>query len=206
MRTGVFGGSFDPPHVGHAIVARYALERLELERVLFVPAARPPHKRDRAQAPAALRLEMTRAAVADTTEFEVDSLELDRAGPSFTVDTIEALTARRPADELVLLLGTDQFREFHTWRRPGDIVRHARVAVLARGEDGVDGPAAALPHEVVDVPRIDVSSTEIRERVADGRPIRYLVADSVLAIIEREHLYLARDREVPVARGDEGSC
>lgn len=189
MRVGVFGGSFDPPHLGHAIVAQYARERLALDRVRFVPARRPPHKRDRLLAPGEVRAEMVCAMIAGDPAFEVDELELEREGPSYTIDTVRALAERDPDDGLVLLVGADQFAEFHTWREPADIARLAEIAVLARAGGAFEEPAVEVPHARVQVPRIDISSSEIRARVAAGRTVRYLVVEPVLEIMEREGLY-----------------
>lgn len=191
MTLGVFGGSFDPPHVGHAIVARYARERLGLDRVVVIPAARPPHKPDRRLAPAALRLAMIEATFGHDAGFTIDTSELDREGPSFTVDTLRAMRRASPEDELVLLIGSDQAREFWTWREPEAILALATVAVLARADGAEREPERSVPHVRVDVPRIDLSSSEIRRRVEAGLDIRHMVPDAVRAIIETEGLYRA---------------
>ena len=191
MTLGVFGGSFDPPHVGHAIVARYARERLGLDRVVVIPAARPPHKPDRRLAPAALRLAMIEATFGHDAGFTIDTSELDRAGPSFTVDTLRAMRRASSEDELVLLIGSDQAREFWTWREPEAILALATVAVLTRADGAEPDPERSVPHVRVDVPRIDLSSSEIRRRVEAGLDIRHMVPDAVRAIIETEGLYRA---------------
>lgn len=197
MRLGIFGGTFDPPHVGHLIVAQDAWAALDLDRVLFVPAASPPHKVGRVRTPAELRLEMVRAATAGDERFEVDELELRREGPSYTVDTLRELRERDPGAALFFLLGADQFRGFAEWREPEEIARLARLVVLSRsGQESVAPPIDAPRHEL-GVTRIDVSATEIRRRVAAGEPIRYLVPPAVEAIIQREGLY--RD---PAASGE----
>lgn len=188
VRIGVFGGTFDPPHIGHLIVAQDAWSALELDRVLFVPAASPPHKTGSRITPAALRLEMLRAALAGDPRFEAEDLELRRAGPSYTVDTLRELRARYPAASLFFLLGSDQFRELHTWREPDEIARLARLVVLSRGGSEEDG-RVEFPHQRLRVTRIDLSATEVRARVAAGEPIRYLVPEGVAAVIEREGLY-----------------
>ena len=200
MRLGVFGGTFDPPHVGHLIVAQDAALALDLDRVLFVPAGVPPHKRDRVLSPADARLAMTRAAVAGNGRFDVDAVELERGeGPSYTVDTLRALAERHPGAELWLLIGRDQWEEFATWREPEEVLRLASVGVLSRAGNG-SGPGlgpgpftneSGLGAGVrfVDVTRIDTSSTEIRRRVGVGESVRYLVPDAVIEIIFRESLY-----------------
>lgn len=189
MKLGVFGGTFDPPHVGHLIVAQDAFTALRLDRVLFVPAAAPPHKHGRVAAPAEFRLAMLRAAIGADSRFAVEELELRRAGPSYTVDTLRALHADHPEAELFFLLGADQFREFHTWRDPAEIARLARPVVLSRGGREDVGAVIDLPYQTLAVTRIDVSATEVRERVAARAPIRYLVPAGVEEIIQREGLY-----------------
>lgn len=201
MRVGVFGGSFDPPHLGHLIVAADAYSALRLDHVLWVPAAMQPHKRARVRTPAEIRLEMVRAAIAGDDRFVVDDRELRRAGPSYTADTLGELTAAAPGVEWFLLIGADAYAELPTWHRPGEIVSLARVAVLARA--GEIGGAAGAEFAALRVPvtRIDVSATEVRRRVACGESIRYLVPEAVRAIIERERLY----RDVPIG-SEERSC
>lgn len=202
MRLGLLGGTFDPPHVGHFIAAQDALEALRLDRVLLVPAARPPHKRDRAVTSAQHRLAMLRLATGDDARFEIDALELDRAGPSFTVDTLRELGG--PDRELFLLIGVDQYQEFASWREPDEIRRLATIGVLRRAGEAVGegvGGATTSPGRVLDVPvtRIDVSSTAIRAAVAAGRSIRYLVAPAVAAYIGQHGLY--RTPETGTAAG-----
>jgi nicotinate-nucleotide adenylyltransferase len=186
VRLGVFGGTFDPPHIGHLVAAQDALTSLALDRVVLVPAAVPPHKLDRTITPGRIRLELLRAAVAGDARFEVDDLELRREGPSWTVDTLRALGAARPDAELFLLMGADQYAELDTWREPDEIRRLARIAVLARA--GTEVPAGA-DRAAVNVTRIDITSTEIRRRVAAGLPIRFLVPAPVEALIARHGLY-----------------
>lgn len=208
MRLGLFGGTFDPPHSGHLIVAQDALHALRLDRVVFVPAAVPPHKRRREITDAAVRLEMVRAAITGDPRFVADDVELRREGPSYTVDTLRAYRAQRPDAAIFLLLGADQYADFDTWREPQAIRDLATLAVLSRsGVDNVEGEAAtARPgHEAgtsgprvsggqgvvrVAVTRIDLSSTDIRRRVSAGEPIRYLVPDAVERLIRERALYV----------------
>lgn len=187
MRTGLFGGTFDPPHTGHLIVAQDALTRLELARVVFIPAFEPPHKRGRDISPAHLRLAMLRAALEGDDRFAVDDIEIRRGGTSYTVDTLRALHAADPAAELFLLLGTDQYEEIETWREPAELRTLARIAVLSR--EGRHPVLRADGASRVPVTRIDVSATEIRRRVMAGEPIRYLVPAAVEAIIRQHRLY-----------------
>ena len=186
-RIGVFGGTFDPPHSGHLIVAADAFEELKLDVLLFVPAAVPPHKRGVVATPDQ-RLRMLRAAVAGDERFAVDDLELRRTGPSYTVDTLTELSSREPDAELIFLLGIDQFRAFSTWVRPDEIVNLATLAVMSRdGEKpDLDGVYGGIE---VPVTRVDLSSTAVRAKAAAGADLRYYVAPAVARIIEDEGLY-----------------
>ncbi|MGH7458860.1 MAG: nicotinate-nucleotide adenylyltransferase [Longimicrobiaceae bacterium] len=187
-KVGVLGGTFDPPHAGHLIAAGDAFERLQLDRLLFVPALLPPHKQGAVAAPAPLRLELVRAAVAGDTRFEVDDLETRRPGPSYTVDTLAQLRGRWPRAELFLLVGADTLAGLPQWREPERVLELATLALLARQGEGA--PAGfPFPFERVPVTRVDVSSSELRRRVAAGLSIRYRVPEQVLTIIEREGVY-----------------
>jgi nicotinate-nucleotide adenylyltransferase len=188
MRTGVFGGTFDPPHLGHLVAAADAFRALRLDRLLIVPSAAPPHKLRTVRAPAALRLEMVRAAVQGDPRFEADGRELLREGPSYSVDTLRELSGTGLAGELFFLIGADNLREIGGWREPHEIVRLARLAVLTRAGEGAP-PGGPFPALEVPVTRVDVSATDIRRRVAAGESIRYLVPEGVRAVVEREGLY-----------------
>jgi nicotinate-nucleotide adenylyltransferase len=187
MRIGVFGGTFDPPHLGHLVVAQEVHHRLGLDRVLWVPAAIPPHKQDQQVTPGRLRLEMVRAAIAGDDRFEASDVELRREGPSWTVDTLRELVATRSVATLFLIVGADQLAEFDTWREPQEIRRLATVVGFARS-GGV--PAAEGDMQIVRVPRLDISSTDLRTRAREGEPLTYLVPPAVEAIIRREHLWI----------------
>ena len=190
-RLGVFGGTFDPPHLGHLIVARDAADVLALDRVLLVLAARPPHKGEADATAAPLRWEMLEAAIEDDPLLVASDLELHRAGASYTVDTLTELRSLFPETELVLLVGVDQWRQFAGWREPAAIGRLATIAVVAReGEDpGAADPGLGLAYRKVPIRRIDISATNVRTHVRAGRSIRYLVPERVCMIIEREALY-----------------
>ena len=203
MKTGLLGGTFDPPHVGHLIVAQDAALALGLDRILFIPAAVPPHKRGSVISPAAQRLRMLELALGDDVRFAIDPLELERTGPSYTIDTLRTLTQREPDTRFTLLMGADQYAEFGTWRDPAGIRSLVEVAVLTRaGETGSgDAPgsaAAAQPAtwaladdvRAVAATRIDISSTAIRRRVAAGLPIRYMVPAAVERFIFEQGLYV----------------
>ena len=188
MKLGVFGGTFDPPHVGHLIAAQDALLTLDLDRVLFVPARTPPHKQHKSVTPAPIRLRMIAAATDGDERFEVSDVELRRAGPSYTADTLRELKAEYPQSELFLLLGVDQVREFSTWREPSEVARLARVVMMARS--GIEEPPeSGIVRDTVAVTRVDISSTLIRQRVAAGQPIRYMVPAAVEEIIAAQRLY-----------------
>jgi nicotinate-nucleotide adenylyltransferase len=188
VKVGIFGGTFDPPHVGHLIAAQDAIDVLSLDSVLFVPARVPPHKQNENVTDAPLRLRMIRAATAGDSRFEVSDVELRRNAPSYTVDTLRELRRERPNDELFLLLGVDQVAELSTWREPEEVLRNARLVMLARS--GVSEAAAtSMVHQTVPVTRVDVSSTLVRERVAAGQSVRYLVPENVEQIIAAERLY-----------------
>ena len=185
MRLALYGGTFDPVHHGHLILARDALEQLALDRVVFIPAGLSPHKLGTSPAPAALRRAMLAAAIADEPGFVLDDSELSATGTSFTIDTVERGSAVHPSAQIYCLIGADNLRELHTWRRIEELRRLVEFVVLGRGataERGTD-KYRTLPR------RIDISATEIRQRVARGQSIRYLVPEPVLALIAIHQLY-----------------
>ncbi len=192
MRLAIFGGSFDPPHVGHLLAAQDAFDQLALDRLVFVPAATQPLKAGRAAADARQRLEMVRLLVQGDGRFEVSSVEVDRGGVSFTVDTLTHFAGELPGAERFLLLGADVLASFGQWREPQRVVELARPVILERAGDqppmlpaGLD--EARLTH--LPTRRVDVSSTEIRDRVRQGKSIRGFVTDGVAAYIARAGLY-----------------
>lgn len=191
MRIGLLGGSFDPPHIGHLLAAGDAFEALALDRVVFIPAAVQPLKVDQASATAEQRLTMTRLMVDGDPRFAVDSIEIDRGGLSYTVDTLTALQARWPGAELCLLVGADVSRTFGKWREPDRIAELATLVVLHRTNAGATPDLVAMPENTrtLDTRRIDISSTEIRERVRQGRSIRGFVPDAVAEFIAAQRLY-----------------
>jgi nicotinate-nucleotide adenylyltransferase len=193
-RIGVFGGTFDPPHAGHLALAERARDELGLARVLFVPAADPPHKR--AYTPLAHRLAMARLAVRGFPAFAVSDLEARRAGPSYTVDTLRELHRRHPAAELWLLLGEDSLRDLPAWRDPSAIATLARIAVAPR--PGVHArPRAGTRVTWLSAPALDIASHDLRARARRGESLRVLVPDPVIAYARRHRLYAAR---MPAAR------
>jgi nicotinate-nucleotide adenylyltransferase len=196
-RIGILGGTFDPPHIGHLWLATLAADELGLSRVLFVPAAQPPHKRRSSVSHAADRVLMTRLAVADDPLFDVSLVELEREGPSYTVDTVAELAARHPGGELVLLLAADSLAHIDTWREPDRLLELSPWAVGPR--PGTDMPsrrdlverfgAAAARITLLGGPALDVSASLIRRRVAAGRSIRYLVPRPVEELILERQMY-----------------
>lgn len=189
--VGIFGGTFDPIHVGHLQVAESTREELDLDLVLFVPAAIPPHKRDgRTIAPPECRLAMLRLAIAGNPGFAILTYEIEEADVSYTVETVEWLSEKNPGVALTLILGGDSVVDFHNWYRPRDIVRRAKIAVVAR--PGVILPDEALPgvgYIRVEAPLLDVSSSEIRERVRNGRSLGNRLPPTVIDYIEEHGLY-----------------
>ncbi|HXG62298.1 MAG TPA: nicotinate-nucleotide adenylyltransferase [Planctomycetota bacterium] len=185
-RLGILGGSFNPIHHGHLIVATRVAEALDLERVLLIPAAVAPLKDPGALAPARDRWEMLRRAIRGNPLFEACDLELRRGGLSYTVDTLRELHRRRPADYR-LILGADAARLLPRWKEAAEVVRLARPAVAARPGHGT---VPGLPKkDIVEVPLLEISGTEIRDRVRRGLSIRYLVPDAVERYIRRRGLY-----------------
>ena len=203
MRVGILGGAFNPPHIGHLVCAQEALVQLELERVVFMPVGVPPHREIDLDPGAEVRLEMAELAVADDERFETSRMELDREGPSYTADTLEALAKESPKDELILILGGDQAAALGSWHEPEKVLERATVAVFERvswGRNAIGIKIGRLPGaervRYLDMPLMQVSSSSIRRRVRDGLPIRYLVPDKVAEYISSHDLYGAgRARE-----------
>jgi nicotinate-nucleotide adenylyltransferase len=191
VRLAIFGGSFDPPHIGHLLAASDAYEQLALDRLVLIPAATQPLKAGMAGATAAQRLEMTRLLVEGDGRFEVSGVEVERGGLSFTVDTLMHFATQYPTAERFLLLGSDVLGSFGQWREPARILELASLVLLERQSESVTPPAALRDRGVRRLPtrRIDVSSTEIRERVRAGKSIRGFVPDAVASYIERGGLY-----------------
>jgi nicotinate-nucleotide adenylyltransferase len=191
MRVGIYGGTFNPPHRGHLIVAESVRSQLSLDRVIFVPSFISPHKRDVEAASGEDRLEMLRLMVRGKEELEVSDCEVRREGVSYTVETLRLFHEENPKAELFLLVGMDNFTEFHTWRDPDDILEMATLVVMTRpGSDAVHG----LPEEgsrvlLCRVPAVEVSSSMIRSRLQEGKSIQYLVPDDVRRYIDRRRLY-----------------
>jgi nicotinate-nucleotide adenylyltransferase len=195
-RLGILGGTFNPPHLAHLIMAQEALDQLDLDVVWLMPVAAPPHKEAEEDPGAAERLELCRLAVAGDERLGVCTLEVDRGGASFTVDTLRELHAREPEQKLTFIVGGDVAHSLPSWREPEAILALARFAVAERQGVRREDIAARL-HGLhggdrvtfFDMPRIDISSSAIRRRVAAGRPVRYLVPDAVAEAIAEHDLY-----------------
>jgi nicotinate-nucleotide adenylyltransferase len=213
MRLGIFGGTFDPVHYGHLLLAEQCREQCRLDQVWFLPAGVPPHKLERTIASGKARAEMLELAVAGHEDFRIDRRELDRADACYTVDTLAALQSADPARELVFLLGADSLVDFPTWREPRRILELARLAVVNRGGNPLPALAALQPIlgaalesriEFVTIPGVDISSSDIRRRVREGKSIRYMTPRVVECYIQTHGLYkpddhLSSSRPLPFA-------
>ena len=182
-KIGIFGGTFDPIHHGHLILAREALETLDLETVIFIPATASPHKLDQKLAAPDVRLEMLRAAIESEPGFALDPMELRRSSPSYAVDSVEALCQREPDVELFYLIGEDNVGRLTTWHRFSELSKMVQFIVLARSGVKTEHPYRTIRRH------LDISATNIRNRVATGRSIRYLVPPAVEKIIRDRQLY-----------------
>lgn len=191
VRLGVFGGTFDPIHVGHLVTAVNVRHALGLDRVLVVVANDPWQKAGHGVTPAGDRFAMVAAAVARVAGLEACDIELRRGGPSFTADTLGTLAAEHPGAELHLVLGSDTAGGLGTWERVDEVRALSQLVVVTRPGAEAVRPPDAWPHTVVEVPRLEVSSTDLRARVADGRPLDWLLPDEVVQVIEERRLYAA---------------
>lgn len=182
-RVGIFGGTFDPIHNGHLILGREAIEALRLDRLIFIPAAASPHKLDQKPAAPEARLEMLRVAIEGEPGFQLDEMELQRPPPSYAVDTVELLRFRQPTVEFFYLIGEDNVATLTTWHRFADLSHMVQFVVLDRSGVKTEHPYPAIRRH------LDISATNIRNRVATGHSIRYLVPPAVEAIIRDRQLY-----------------
>lgn len=198
MRLGVLGGTFNPPHLAHLLCASEAADQLGLDRVLLVPAHEPPHKEVHDDPGAAVRAELCDLAVSGDDRLAVSRIELERGGRSFTVDTLRALRELHPGDELWFIAGGDMAMSLPTWHEPGEILHLSRLAVAERsgavrqdilGRLRAELPGAEARIDFFAMPRVDVSSSEIRRRAAEGRSVRYLVPEAVARHIAERGLY-----------------
>lgn len=198
MKVGVVGGTFDPAHIGHLILGEQAREGLGLDEVLFIPAGQPWRKAQREVTAAEHRLAMLRLAIEDNDAFGISDIEVRREGPTYTAETLAALAGERLDDEFYFIVGADALADLPSWHEPERIVEHAVLAVAPRELQDANTAALGVPGIAARIrqfamPRVDVSSTEIRARIAAGLSIRYLVPAAVEGYIKVHGLYRQRD-------------
>ena len=196
MRVGILGGAFNPPHIGHLVCAQEALIQLELDTVVWVPVGEAPHRELQDDPGPDARLDLVELAIADDERFSASRIELDREGPSYTVDTLEQLLEQSPEDELFLILGGDQAAALASWHEPEKVLERATLAVFERmswGRNAIVIKIGRMPGaervRYLDMPLIQVSSSAVRRRVREGVPIRYLVPDKVVEYVATHELY-----------------
>ncbi len=193
MKVGILGGTFNPPHIGHLIVAEFVREEVGLDKIIFVPCASPPHKQNldylSQLAESEHRFEMVKIAIKGNPFFEASDIEIKRGGISYTIDTVNQMLERFPNYDFYLLIGADQFKDFHTWREPEEIVKKVQLIVFNR-------PGFVIPESkfspfarFITIPNIEVSASEIRSRVKSGKSIKYLVPPEVEEYIYANGLY-----------------
>jgi len=202
MRLGVFGGTFDPVHFGHLLLAEQCREQCALDEVLFIPAGSPPHKLSQTITPGKARMEMLELAIGGHDQFRIDRRELLKDAPSFTYETLAELCAEDASHELFFLMGADSLRDFPTWREPGQILKLATLAVVNRGDQPppdlapigeLQRNADELRVKLVTMPDVDISSSDIRRRVRAGQSIRYLTPRAVECYIATQRLYMSAE-------------
>ena len=204
MRIGLFGGTFDPPHLGHMILAAEARHQLKLDRLLFVLTPDPPHKRDRQITSLGHRLTLVEAALAENPAFELSRVEIDRPGPHYAVDTVRILQREFPGDDLIYLMGGDSMGDLTKWHDPAGFVEACHeIGVMHRPEFGFDIeeinahlPGVAAKSRIINAPLLEIASREIRARIAEGRPYRYYLLPQVTQIIKARSLYSDPDPDL----------
>ena len=210
-RIGVVGGTFDPPHYAHLVLAENGLVQLRLDCVLFVPAGRPPHKPDEPITPVCHRLAMLEVALTGREAFALSDVDVDRRGPHYTVDMLRILHQRYPGGSLCFLMGGDSLAEFETWRDPAGILEQAHLGVMQR--PGSEADLSSLEERLrgiserlawLDAPHLEISGTDLRRRVSQGLPIRYLLPPGVEAYIGRHALYASEEGQVSRLRARRG--
>jgi len=198
VRIGILGGTFDPPHIGHLILAQYTMESLQLDEVLFVPVGSHPFKQDNTRTHTEDRLEMVRLAIGDNPDLRLSLVDVERAGPHYSADTVQIIGKEYPQSELYFLMGGDNLRDFPTWTHAKELIEHAKLAVMRRSDEDVSAdmhedvlPGLSRRVEIVDTPLLSIwlSSTHIVERLQKGMSVRYLVPDAVLKYIHEHQLY-----------------
>ncbi len=197
LLIGLFGGTFDPPHIGHLILAAEAGAQLGLDRLLWVLTPNPPHKQSQLITPLEHRLAMVELAISDNRRFELSTVEMDRPAPHYALDTVRIISEQNPSADLVYIMGGDSLRDLPAWHRPADLLAALHfIGVMRRPGDSIDLPALekiipGLTAKVryVDAPLLDIAAHEIRRRVADGRPFRYFLPPAVYDYILEHNLY-----------------
>ena len=197
QRLGIFGGTFDPPHIGHLILAAEAYDRLSLDRVLWVLTFHPPHKLHQAISPIQHRLDMVMAAIENDPRFELSRVDIDRPAPHYAVDTVRLLGQNFPKSDLVYLMGGDSLENLPSWYKPHDFLDGCQSLGVMRRPGGQINrnaleskiPGIAKKIEVVEAPLIDISASQIRQRIQVARPFRYFLPENVFQIIRERNLY-----------------
>jgi nicotinate-nucleotide adenylyltransferase len=196
QRVGILGGTFDPPHIGHLILGEYTAEALGLTRLLFIPAADPPHKQDRQKTSVEHRLAMVTIALADNPRFQLSRLDIDRPGPHYSVETVRLVQESYPDAEIFFVMGGDSLRDLPAWSRPQELIQLCRLAVMRRPGDNISAgmheqliPGLSERMVIIDAPVLEIASSDIIERIRQGKSVRYLVPDDVLAYIRTHRIY-----------------
>lgn len=191
MKLGLYGGTFDPIHIAHLILAERVRESLNLDKLLFIPCAVPPHKGGRAVSPAHHRLAMLQMAIHDNKFFDASDIEIERGGVSYTVDTLEELSQKYSLerDDLFLIVGADNLLEIDTWKNPRRIISLSQLVAVGRPDFRIDKGKVPFDFIKIDAPLLQISSSNIRQMVREGKSIKYLVTPQVEQYIFRHHLY-----------------
>ncbi len=197
-KLGIFGGTFDPPHIGHQILAAEAIDQLGLEKVLWVLTPFPPHKRKRTITPLLTRLKMVEATIAENPDFELSRVDIDRSPPHYALDTVRLLQGRHPKAQLIYLMGGDSLNDLPTWFSYQEFIAGCHsLGVMRRPGDGIDLreldtqiPEITSKVKFIDAPLLEISASQIRSKIHQGKPFRYLLPQSVYQIIQENNPYL----------------
>jgi len=194
MKIGIFGGTFNPPHYGHLIVAEFIREEVGLDKIIFIPCSIPPHKQNNEYlsqiASPEHRFEMVKLAITGNKFFEVSDIEINRGGVSYTIDTVNYFVSNFPEEKFYLLIGADQFAEFHTWRKPDEIVQKVNLIVFNRPGFVIPKTEFSKFATFITIPNIEISASTIRKRIRHGKSIKYLVPPAVEEYIFANKLYI----------------
>jgi nicotinate-nucleotide adenylyltransferase len=194
MKIGIFGGTFNPPHYGHLIVAEFIREEVGLDKIIFIPCSIPPHKQNDEYlsqiASPEHRFEMVKLAITGNKFFEVSDIEINRGGVSYTIDTVNYFVSNFPEEKFYLLIGADQFVEFHTWRKPDEIVQKVNLIVFNRPGFVIPKTEFSKFATFITIPNIEISASTIRKRIRHGKSIKYLVPPAVEEYILANKLYI----------------